>query len=166
MSDVQPPSDLPAGLEVLVSRLDPELPLPAYAHPGDAGADLLTTVDLTLAPGERALVPTGIAVALPSGYVALVHPRSGLAARHGLSIVNTPGTVDAGYRGEIKVLLINHDRVEPIELRRGDRVAQLVIQRVERAVFAEVEELPTSVRGGGGYGSTGGFTSQPVPTEE
>ena len=129
---------LPAGLEVLVTRLDPELPLPAYAHPGDAGADLLTTVDVTLAPGERALVPTGIAIALPVGFVALVHPRSGLAARHGLSIVNTPGTVDAGYRGEIKVMLINHDPREPIELRRGDRIAQLVIQRVERAVFTEV----------------------------
>lgn len=153
-------------LEVLVSRLDPDLPLPAYAHPGDAGADLLTTVDLTLAPGERALVPTGIAVALPAGYVALVHPRSGLAAKHGLSIVNSPGTVDAGYRGEIKVMLINHDLREPIELRRGDRIAQLVIQRVERARFTEVGELPVSVRGSGGYGSTGGFGALSVPTEE
>ncbi|WP_343061633.1 dUTP diphosphatase [Nocardioides luti] len=140
-----------------VVRLDPDLPLPAYAHPGDAGADLLTTVDVTLAPGERAMVPTGIALALPEGYVALVHPRSGLAARHGLSIVNTPGTVDAGYRGEIKVMLINHDPAEPIELRRGDRIAQLVIQRFERAAFIEVGELPDSVRGDGGYGSTGGF---------
>jgi dUTP pyrophosphatase len=144
-------------LEILVQRLDPELPLPSYAHPGDAGADLLTTVDVTLAPGERAMVPTGIAIALPEGYVALVHPRSGLAARHGLSIVNTPGTVDAGYRGEIKVMLINLDLREPIELRRGDRIAQLVVQRVERAAFAEVGELPASVRGAGGYGSTGGF---------
>lgn len=157
---------LPAGLEVLVARLDPELPLPAYSHPGDAGADLLTTVDVTLAPGERALVPTGIAIALPVGFVALVHPRSGLAARHGLSIVNTPGTVDAGYRGEIKVMLINHDPREPIELRRGDRIAQLVIQRVERAVFTEVGELPGSVRGAGGYGSTGGFGRPSVPIEE
>ena len=140
-----------------VLRLDPELPLPAYAHPGDAGADLVTAVDVTLQPGERALVPTGIALAVPEGYVALVHPRSGLAARHGLSIVNTPGTVDAGYRGEVKVLLVNHDRTEPIELRRGDRVAQLVFQRVEEAVFAEVETLPASARGAGGYGSTGGF---------
>jgi dUTP pyrophosphatase len=138
-------------LEILVRRLDPELPLPSYAHPGDAGADLLTT------PGERAMVPTGVAIALPEGYVALVHPRSGLAARHGLSIVNTPGTVDAGYRGEIKVMLINLDPREPIELRRGDRIAQLVIQRVERAQFSEVGELPDSVRGDGGYGSTGGF---------
>ena len=135
-------------------------PLPAYAHPGDAGADLVTAVDVTLAPGERALVPTGIALALPDGYVALVHPRSGLAARHGLSIVNTPGTIDAGYRGEIKVLLINHDPHEPIELRRGDRIAQLVVQRFERAAFVEVDELPDSVRGAGGYGSTGGFGSR------
>lgn len=144
-------------LEIAVQRLDRDLPLPSYAHPGDAGADLLTTVDLTLAPGERAMVPTGIAIALPEGYAAFVHPRSGLAARHGLSIVNTPGTIDAGYRGEIKVMLVNHDPREPIELRRGDRIAQLVVQRVERARFAEVGELPGSVRGAGGYGSTGGF---------
>jgi dUTP pyrophosphatase len=144
-------------VEILVSRLDDEVPLPSYAHPGDAGADLTTTVDVRLEPGERAMVPTGISVALPEGYVALVHPRSGLAARHGLSIVNTPGTIDAGYRGEIKVMLINHDRTLPIELRRGDRIAQLVIQRFERARFIEVGELPDSVRGSGGYGSTGGF---------
>jgi dUTP pyrophosphatase len=142
---------------VPVVRLDPDLPLPAYAHPGDAGADLVTAVDVTLQPGERALVPTGIAMAVPDGYVALVHPRSGLAARHGLSIVNTPGTIDAGYRGEVKVLLVNLDPREPVELRRGDRVAQLVFQRVEQAAFAEVEVLPESVRGQGGYGSTGGF---------
>ena len=140
-----------------VVRLDPDLPLPSYAHPGDAGADLVTAVDVRLAPGERALVPTGIALAVPEGYVALVHPRSGLAAQHGLSIVNTPGTVDAGYRGEVKVLLINHDLFEAIDLRRGDRVAQLVFQRVERAAFDEVEVLPDSARGDGGYGSTGGF---------
>lgn len=146
-----------ADLQVLVQRLDPDLPLPAYAHPGDAGADLVAAVDVTLRPGERALVPTGIALALPPGYVALVHPRSGLAARHGLSIVNTPGTIDAGYRGEIKVLLINHDPESAIELRRGDRVAQLVIQRFETARFVEVEGLPDSARGVGGYGSTGGF---------
>ena len=149
--------DLPEDLAVQVLRLDADLPLPAYAHPGDAGADLLTTVDVSLAPGERAMVPTGVAIALPEGYVALVHPRSGLAARHGLSIVNSPGTVDAGYRGEIKVMLINLDPREPIELRRGDRIAQLVIQRVERAQFSEVGELPDSVRGDGGYGSPGGF---------
>lgn len=146
-------------MNVLVRRLDPDLPLPAYAHPGDAGADLLTTVDITLGPGERVLVPTGIALALPEGYVALVHPRSGLAARHGLSLVNTPGTIDEGYRGEVKVLLINHDPHETVRLQRGDRIAQLVFQRYEHATFVEVEELPDSVRGEGGYGSTGGFAS-------
>ena len=144
-------------LDVALVRLDPDLPLPSYAHPGDAGADLRTTVDLTLGPGERALVPTGVSIALPEGYVALVHPRSGLAARHGLSLVNSPGTVDAGYRGEIKVLLINHDRLDTVELKRGDRVAQLVVQRFERARFVEVDALPASARGDGGYGSTGGF---------
>lgn len=148
------PSPTP-DLDVAVVRLDTDLPLPSYAHPGDAGADLHTTVDIDLAPGERALVPTGISIALPDGYVALVHPRSGLAARHGLSIVNTPGTIDAGYRGEVKVLLINHDPVESVALRRGDRIAQLVVQRFERARFVEVGVLPESVRGGGGYGSTG-----------
>ena len=156
MPDPHQPAD--AGqLEVAVLRLDPDLPLPAYAHPGDAGADLVTAVDVTLAPGERALVPTGVALALPEGYVALVHPRSGLAARHGLSIVNTPGTIDAGYRGEVKVLLVNHDLHEPIELHRGDRVAQLVVQRFEHARFVAVDQLPESARGAGGYGSTGGF---------
>lgn len=154
---------MPEPLEVAVRRLDPDLPLPAYAHPGDAGADLLTTVDVTLQPGERALVPTGIALALPEGYVAFVQPRSGLAARHGISIVNTPGTVDAGYRGEIKVLLVNHDPVEPVTLHRGDRVAQLVVQRFETARFVEVAELPDSVRGTGGYGSTGGFGRPDAP---
>ena len=154
-------------LEIAVRQLDPDLPLPSYAHPGDAGADLVSTVDVSLAPGERALVPTGISIALPDGYVALIHPRSGLAARHGLSIVNTPGTVDAGYRGEIKVLLINHDPVDSIELKRGDRVAQLVIQRFERARFVAVADLPESVRGAGGYGSTGvaAQVAQPAATE-
>ena len=152
------PRSAPDGtLDVQVQRLDPDLPLPSYAHPGDAGADLVTAVDVRLEPGERALVPTGGGLALPEGFVALVHPRSGLAARHGLSIVNTPGTVDAGYRGEVKVLLVNHDPVEPVELRRGDRVAQLVVQRVERARFVVVDRLPESARGAGGYGSTGGF---------
>ena len=154
-----------AGLPVQVVRLDRDLPLPSYAHPGDAGADLLTTVDVSLEPGERCLVPTGIALAVPPGYVALVHPRSGLAAKHGLSVVNTPGTIDAGYRGEVKVLLINHDRHEPIELRRGDRVAQLVVQRVEHVVFEEVDVLDTTPRGDGGYGSTGGFASREPTTE-
>jgi dUTP pyrophosphatase len=142
--------------QVLISRLDPGLPLPAYAQPGDAGADLRSAIDLTLAPGERAMVPTGIAIALPDGFAAFVHPRSGLAARHGLSMVNTPGTIDAGYRGEISVLLINHDHTEPITIERGDRIAQLVIQRVEHASFVEVDELPDSLRGAGGFGSTGG----------
>ncbi len=154
-------------VEILVQRLADEVPLPSYAHPGDAGADLTTTVDVRLEPGERAMVPTGIAVALPEGYVALVHPRSGLAARFGLSIVNAPGTVDAGYRGEIKVMLVNLDPRTPVELRRGDRIAQLVIQQVEHARFVAVERLPDSVRGDGGYGSTGGFlTVVPDPDEE
>jgi len=159
-------------VQISLLRLDPELPAPSYAHPGDAGADLSTTVDVRLEPGERAMVPTGIGLALPEGYVALVHPRSGLAARHGLSIVNTPGTIDAGYRGEIKVLLINHDPHESVELRRGDRIAQLVVQRFERAAFVAVDELPESVRGTGGYGSTGGFgfpheqTDQPEAHQE
>ena len=144
-------------LDVRLLRLDPGVPLPSYAHPGDAGADLHAASDVHLAPGERALVGTGIAIALPQGYAAFIHPRSGLAARHGLTIVNTPGTVDAGYRGEIKVLLLNTDPATPISLRRGDRIAQLVIQRVERASFVEVAALEESSRGAGGYGSTGGF---------
>jgi dUTP pyrophosphatase len=155
--EIPVPSDAPTDLEVAIHRLDPGLPVPSYAHPGDAGADLHAAVDVELAPGERALVPTGVSIALPDGYVALVHPRSGLAARHGLSIVNSPGTVDAGYRGEIKVMLINHDPHDHVVLRRGDRIAQLVLQRFERARFVEVEVLPESVRGEGGYGSTGGF---------
>jgi dUTP pyrophosphatase len=147
----------PDRLEVQLVLLDPDLPSPSYAHEGDAGADLMTTIDVTLEPGERALVPTGIAMAVPHGYVALVHPRSGLAARHGLSIVNAPGTIDAGYRGEIKVLLVNLDPREPVTLRRGDRIAQVVFQRVEHVRFVEVTRLPDSGRGAGGYGSTGGF---------
>jgi dUTP pyrophosphatase len=144
-------------VDVLLQRLDPDLPPPAYAHPGDAGADLVAAVDVELAPGERAMVPTGIAIALPEGYAAFVHPRSGLAARFGVGIVNAPGTVDAGYRGEIKVMLVNHDRSLPVRLSRGDRIAQLVVQRVEQARFTEVAALPGSARGEGGYGSTGGY---------
>lgn len=144
-------------VEVQLQRLVPGVALPAYARSDDAGADLITTVDVVLEPGQRALVPTGIAIALPPGYAAFVHPRSGLAARHGLSIVNAPGTVDSGYRGEIKVLLVNLDPREPVLLRAGDRIAQLVVQAVERADFRVVEDLPPSERGGGGYGSTGGF---------
>jgi dUTP pyrophosphatase len=150
-------------VEVLIRRIDATVAVPAYAHPGDAGADLVTTVDVRLEPGQRAIVPTGVSIALPHGYVALVHPRSGLAAASGLSIVNAPGTVDAGYRGEIKVLLVNLDPAEAVTLRRGDRIAQLVIQRVEQARFVEVDTLPGSGRGDGGYGSTGGFAT-PVPT--
>ncbi len=140
---------------MLIKRLDPRVPLPSYAHPGDAGADLATAEDVELGPGERALVPTGIAIALPDGYAAFVHPRSGLAAKHGVTLVNAPGTVDAGYRGEIKVTLLNTDRDRAVSFRRGDRIAQLVIQRVERAVFHEVTALPESGRGDGGFGSTG-----------
>ena len=142
-------------VEVLITRLDPELPLPRYAKPGDAGADIVSRIDITLAPGERALVPTGIAIALPDGYVALVHPRSGLAIKHGISMVNTPGTVDAGYRGELQVILINHDLTESVSFKKGDRIAQLVIQKVERAEFIEVQDLPGSERAAGGFGSTG-----------
>lgn len=152
-------------VEIAIRRLDAGLPLPSYAHPGDAGADLHTTVDVTLAPGERSLVPTGIALALPDGYVGLVHPRSGLAARHGLSVVNAPGTIDAGYRGEVQVCLVNLDPVTPVTLRRGDRIAQLVVQRVEHARFVEATDLPGSARGAGGYGSTGGF-STPLGPED
>lgn len=146
--------------EVTITRLDPGVPLPAYAHPGDAGADLVSTVDVVIAPGERVLVPTGIALALPEGLAAFVHPRSGLALRQGLSIVNTPGTIDAGYRGEIQVLLINHDPESAITVTRGDRIAQLVVQRVETVDFVEVADLSASPlshssRGTGGYGSTG-----------
>lgn len=147
-------------LEIAVRRLDPEVPLPSYARPGDAGCDLVTTVDATLAPGERALLPTGIAIALPAGYAGFVHPRSGLAAQHGVSLVNAPGTIDAGYRGEIKVILVNHDPRETLVLRRLDRVAQLVVQRVEHVSWCEVDELSQTERGAGGHGSTGGWGGQ------
>ena len=142
-------------LRVLIKRLNPSVPLPHYAKGGDAGADLVTTKDFTLAPGERAHIPTGISIALPDGYVALVHPRSGLAIKHGVTLVNTPGTIDAGFRGEIACILINHDAKESISFNKGDRIAQLVIQQVEKAEFIEVEELPGSGRGSGGFGSTG-----------
>lgn len=143
------------SVKVLIKRLDPDVPLPHYAKGGDAGADIVSAIDITLAPGERALVPTGISIALPDGYVALVHPRSGLAIKHGVTMVNSPGTVDAGYRGELKVILINHDPRESVSFKRGDRVAQLVIQQVERAEFIEVQDLPGSGRGTDGFGSTG-----------
>jgi len=144
------------AVPVLIKRLDQGLPLPARAHPGDAGVDLCAAVDVVLAPGERALVPTGMAIALPEGYAAFVHPRSGLAARHGVTVVNAPGTVDAGYRGEIKVTLLNTDRAEPVRFERGDRIAQLVVQQVACPQFHEVQTLPGSARGDGGFGSTGG----------
>ena len=147
------------NVPVLIKRLDPDLPLPAPAHPGDAGLDLFAAAGVTLAPGERAVVPTGIAIALPDGYAAFIHPRSGLAARHGVTLVNAPGTVDAGYRGEIRVTLLNTDAQAAVSFQRGDRVAQLVIQRVARAVLHEVESLPGSARGEAGFGSTGGHAA-------
>lgn len=147
-------------LEVSVRRLDPEVPLPTYAHPGDAGCDLVTTEDAEVAPGERVVLGTGLSMALPAGYAAFVHPRSGLAARHGVGLVNSPGTIDAGYRGEIKVIVVNHDPREVLRLRRLDRIAQLVVQRVEQVVWREADgELPDSARGVGGHGSTGGFSA-------
>ncbi len=129
--------------------------MPSYAKGGDAGADISTRVDFTLAPGERRLIPTGISIALPNGYVALVHPRSGLALKDGITLVNSPGTIDAGFRGEISCLLINHDPTQSVSFKKGDRIAQLLIQRVERADFIELTDLPGSVRGQGGFGSTG-----------
>ena len=143
------------GVEVLVKRLFPDVPLPKYGKRGDAGADITTRVDVTILAGERELVPTGLSIALPFGFAAFVHPRSGLAIKHGVSMVNTPGTVDAGYRGELQIILINHDLREPISFKKGDRIAQLVIQRVEQAQFVEVEQLPGSERSDGGFGSTG-----------
>ncbi|MFE9320478.1 dUTP diphosphatase [Nocardia sp. NPDC052278] len=147
-------------------RLDPGIPVPTRAHHGDAGVDLCTTEDVIIEPGERVLVGTGVAVALPVGTVGLIHPRSGLAAKTGLSVVNTPGTVDAGYRGEIKVCLINHDSRTPIELRRGDRIAQLLVQRVELVDFVEVDVLDDTTRGAGGYGSSGGHASLAASADE
>lgn len=148
------------SLDIEVVMLDDGLPAPSYAHPGDAGADLCSRIDFSLAPGERLLVPTGVSIALPFGFVALIHPRSGLATRHGLTVVNAPGTVDAGYRGEIAVTLLNTDARETLSLRRGDRIAQMVIQRVEHARFVSVDSLPETARGTGGFGSTGGFGAQ------
>jgi dUTP pyrophosphatase len=140
---------------VLVQRLDRDLPLPAYAREGDAGLDLYAREAVTLAPGARAAVGTGVAIALPDGYAGFVLPRSGLALRHGLSLVNTPGLIDAGYRGEIRVILVNHDPTTPVTVSRGDRLAQLVVQRVDQVDVIEVDALPESHRGAGGFGSTG-----------
>ena len=141
--------------DLLIQQLDPGLPLPRFAKPGDAGADLYARIDLTLAPGERALMPTGIAIALPPGFAAFIHPRSGLAIRDGLSMVNAPGTIDASYRGEVQVILVNMDTKNSIYIKRGDRVAQLVIQRVENVQIVPVDALPGTERGAGGFGSTG-----------
>lgn len=146
---------VPSNLEILVSKLHPAAIVPTYAKPGDAGADLYAIEEKTLRPGERSLVKTGIAIALPEGFVGLVHPRSGLALKNGISVVNTPGTIDSGYRGEIGVVLINHDLNESFSVKVGDRIAQLVIQKFENAVFKIVSELPPSERSSGGYGSTG-----------
>lgn len=148
----------PERVRVGLTRLDPGMPLPGYAHPGDAGADLAIAEDCELLPGERRLVGTGLAIALPEGWAGFVHPRSGLAARSGLTIVNAPGTVDAGYRGEIRICLLNTDARRPIRLSRGDLVAQLVVQRVAQADFEVLEQLPGSVRGDRGHGSSGGVT--------
>jgi dUTP pyrophosphatase len=144
-----------SNVHVLITRLDESIPLPRYAKGGDAGADIVTRIDITLNPGERALVPTGISIALPDGYAAFVHPRSGLAIKHGVTMVNAPGTVDAGFRGELQCIMINHDQNEAITFKKGDRIAQLVIQKVERAEFVEVKDLPGSGRGTDGFGSTG-----------
>lgn len=144
---------------VALRAIDPDLPVPAYAHDGDAGADLYSAEDVDIAPGERVLVRTGVAIALPDGYVGLVHPRSGMAARLGVTVLNAPGTVDAGYRGEILVNLVNHDRTTVAKISRGDRVAQLVVQRVARARFTVVDALPGTARGTGGHGSTGGHAA-------
>jgi len=154
----------PVRVQVLISRLDPGLPLPRYAHPGDAGVDLYAREGVNLAPGQRALVSTGVAVALPAGYAGFVHPRSGLAARHGITMVNAPGTIDAGYRGEILVNLLNTDSHEAFNISRGDRIAQLVVQRVSEAHFVEVESLPGSQRGDTGHGASGGFGPPPAST--
>ena len=156
----------PIRVPVPLRRLDPDLPVPSYAHDGDAGADLHAATDVTLAPGERSLVPTGVALALPDGYVGLVHPRSGLAARHGVTIVNAPGTVDAGYRGEVLVNLVNLDPREAFTVRRGDRIAQLVVQQVARAEFIEVDSLEDTSRGDTGHGSSGGFGTHNETTKD
>jgi dUTP pyrophosphatase len=156
----------PIRVSVPLRRLDPNLPVPSYAHPGDAGADLHAATDVTLAPGERALVPTGVALALPDGYVGLVHPRSGLAARHGITIVNAPGTVDAGYRGEVLVNLVNLDPREDFTVHRGDRIAQLVVQQVALADFLEVDSLEDTSRGDTGHGASGGFGNHPQTTKD
>lgn len=152
-----------APVDVLIRRIDPEVPVPSRAHPGDAGVDLVTTQAAELTPGERAVLPTGVSLALPDGYAAFVHPRSGLAARCGVTMLNAPGTIDAGYRGEIKVIVINLDPRHSVRFERLDRIAQLVVQRVETVRFHEVAELPGSARAAGGLGSTGGHARLHTP---
>ncbi len=156
----------PIRVSLPLRRLDPDLPVPSYAHPGDAGADLHAATEVTLAPGERTLVPTGIALALPEGFVGLVHPRSGLAARHGITIVNAPGTIDAGYRGEVLVNLVNLDPREAFTVHRGDRIAQLVVQQVAVADFLEVDSLEDTSRGDTGHGASGGFGNHTHTTKD
>src|SRR5580704_10415026 len=141
----------PGTVEVLITQLDPSVPLPQRAHPGDAGSDLFAAADVRLEPGQRVIVGTGVCIALPEGYAAFVHPRSGLAVRHGVTLVNAPGTVDAGYRGEIQVILLNTDPAAPVTFHHGDRIAQLVFQRVAQPVFHEVATLPGSARADGGF---------------
>jgi len=142
-------------IEIQIKLLDDALPMPRYSHEGDAGLDLPSRIDFVLEPGERAMIPTGIAVAIPRGYAGFVLPRSGLAARHGIALVNSPGLVDAGYRGEMAIVMINTDKQEPFHIKRGDRIAQLVIQKVVEATTVEVSELDSTSRGEGGFGSTG-----------
>lgn len=153
------PDSAATSVRVPIVMLDPELPVPSYAHPGDAGADLSARTAVVLEPGERALVPTGVAIALPPGHVGLVHPRSGLAIRSGVTVLNAPGTIDAGYRGEIAVVLLNTDPRNAVHIARGDRIAQLVVQRVETAHFDTVASLEDAERGDDGFGSTGGHAS-------
>jgi dUTP pyrophosphatase len=147
-------------INLQIKLLDPDLPMPRYQHPGDAGLDLPSRIDYVLEPGERALIPTGIAIAIPGGYAGFVLPRSGLASRHGIALVNSPGLVDSGYRGEMAIIMINTDRREPFHIKRGDRIAQLVIQRVEEVKLARVDELDNTSRGEGGFGSTGKKSSE------
>ena len=142
-------------IDVKIKRIDKDLPLPRYAHTGDAGCDLFSSTDVTIAPCERELVPSGIAISLPVGHAAFIQPRSGLAIKHGISLVNTPGLIDCQYRGEIKIILINTDKENAFEIKKGDKIAQMVIQKVEEANFIEAEELDETVRGEGGFGSTG-----------
>ncbi|MEW6189313.1 MAG: dUTP diphosphatase [Actinomycetota bacterium] len=142
-------------MEVKLKQLDKDLPIPRYAHDGDAGCDLYSRIDIILEPGERALIPTGIALSIPLGYAGFIQPRSGLALKHGISILNTPGLIDSHYRGEICVILINQDTRKSFEVKRGDKIAQLIIQRIENITFRVVSELDATGRGSGGFGSSG-----------